>query len=54
MIDLFNEYLECFQYFVYVFFNKLAFTSDISAGWLILTISLMGLAVSFLYGRFKK
>ncbi len=53
MIALFNEYMQCFSYFVTTYFNKLEFTSGISIGWMLLTITCAGYIILYLYGRFR-
>lgn len=53
MLDFFNEILQCFQMFVSMFFNDLPFASGVSIGWLLLTMTIFGIVIHYVFGRLR-
>lgn len=53
MLEFFNIILQCFQKVVHAFFNDLMFDNGIPIGWILLTISIFGIIIRFLFGRIK-
>lgn len=52
MLDLFNQYMDALKVFVNTYFNKIYIFDNITIGWFLVAIVVIGLVIHYLVGRF--